>query len=109
MMHVDEVGSPSRHPYNASANENVDIQMNSASASISTKALGKRKAAPEKSPDDNEKMDDDEVVEAPQLTTAPITPCAPEEDDEDLAFMGRKGALALSDFVRGPASNPATH
>ena len=116
-MQIDDVVSPSssrRKDQNEPNGENASPQKQLPVSAPSTKALGKRKAVPEGSPDDDARseaeMDHDEVVEeqAPPPSALITTKVAhadagaddADDDDDGVAFMGRKGALALCDFVR---------
>ena len=113
IMQIDDVVSPSssrRKDQNEPNGENASPQKQLPVSAPSTKALGKRKAVPEGSPDDDARseaeMDTDEMVEeqAPPpsalITTKVVHADDADDDDDGVAFMGRKGALALCDFVR---------
>ena len=116
-MQIDDVVSPScRKDQNEPNAENASPQKQLPVSAPSTKALGKRKAVPEGSPDDDARseaeMDHDEVVEeqAPPPSALITTKVAhaddADDDDDGVAFMGRKGALALCDFVRARSMRP---
>ena len=81
--------------------ENQAVQM-ATPAQPSSAALGKRKAPEEQDRGDEERDDDDDddvrEMDAPERPVFAAASTSAADDDEDIQFEGRTGALALSDF-----------